>query len=46
MIHHDSGLVYDIYNAINEHNREQTHYLSTILNYTDIYFSVNLKVIL
>ena len=37
-IHHDSDLFYDIYNTIHEHNRRQTHYFSSILNYFDIYF--------
>ena len=38
MIHHDSNLVYDIYNTITEHNQKQAHYLSSILNYFDICF--------
>ena len=33
----------DIYNTIYEHNQRQTHYLSLVLNYFDIYFSVNYK---
>ena len=46
MIHHDSDFFYDINNTINEHNRRQNHYLSLLLNYFDIYFEVNKKVIL
>ena len=46
MIQHDSEIFYGIYNTINEHNQRQTQYLLLILNYSDIYFSVNLKVIL
>ena len=38
MIHHDLDLIYDIYNAITEHNRRQTHYLLSIVNFFDIYF--------
>ena len=38
MTHHDSDLINDIYNTINQHNQRQTHYLSYILNYFDIYF--------
>ena len=38
MIHHDWSLFYDIYNTITKHNRRQSHYLSSILNYFDIYF--------
>ena len=38
MINHDSDLFYDIYNTINEHNRRQTHYRSSILNYFAINF--------
>ena len=38
MIHHDSDLFYQIYKAINEHNERQTHYLSLISDYFDIYF--------
>ena len=38
MIHHNSDLFYDIYNAINEHNQKQTHYFSSIPNYFNIYF--------
>ena len=38
MIHHDSNLFYNVYNSINEHNWRQTHYLSLISNYFDIYF--------
>ena len=37
-MHHDSDLFYDTYNIINEHNQSQTHYLSSILNYFDMYF--------
>ena len=36
MIHHDSDIFYDIYNAINEHNRGQTHDLSVIPNYFEL----------
>ena len=47
MINHDSDLFYDIYNAINEDNRRQTHYLLLILpNYFDICFIVISKVLL
>ena len=46
MIQHDSELFHDIHNTINEHNQRQTHYLLLTLNYFDIYFSVNQKVIL
>ena len=46
MIHHDSDLFYGIYNTINEDNRRQTNYLSSILpNYFDIYYGVILKVL-
>ena len=45
MIYRHSDLFYDIYNTINEHNGRQTHYFSLILNYFDICFSVNQKVI-
>ena len=38
MIHHNSDLPYDIYSTTNEHNRRQTHYLSSTLNNFDIYF--------
>ena len=38
MIHHNLDLFYDIYNTINENNQRQTHYLSLIPNYFDIYF--------
>ena len=38
MIHRNSDLFYDIYNTINEDNGRQTHYLSSILTYFDIYF--------
>ena len=38
MIHHDSDLFYDVYNTKNEHNKRQTHYLLSFLNYFDIYF--------
>ena len=38
MMHHDSDLFYDTYNIINEHNQSQTHDLSLILNYFDMYF--------
>ena len=33
MIHHYSDLLYDIYSKINEHNRRQTHYVSSVQNY-------------
>ena len=46
MIHHESDLFYDIYNTTNENNQRQTHYLSSIPSYFDIYFYVNQKVIL
>ena len=39
MIQHDSDLFYDIYNTITEHNQRQTHYLSLIPNYFDIFLS-------
>ena len=35
---YDLELFYDIDNTVNEHNRVQTHYLSLVLNYFDIYF--------
>ena len=38
MIHSDSDLFYDFYNTITEYNQRQTHYLSLIPNYFDIYF--------
>ena len=38
MIHHDWNLLYEIYNAITEYNWIQTHYLSSIPNYFDIFF--------
>ena len=38
MIHHDLDFFHDIYNTINELNRTQTHYLSSILNHFNIYF--------
>ena len=38
MIHHNLDLSYDSYNTIAEHNYIQTHYLSLIPNYFDIYF--------
>ena len=38
MIHHDSHLFCDICNTINEYNWIQTHYLSSIPTYFDIYF--------
>ena len=37
-IYHDSDLFYFIYNPISEHNQRQTHYISLIPNYFDIYF--------
>ena len=43
MIHHNSDLVYDIYNITNEHNQRQTHYFSSILYNFGIYFLVNQK---
>ena len=46
MIHHDSDLSRDIYNAITEFNQRQTYCLSFIPNYFDIYFLLNQKVIL
>ena len=46
MTHHHLELFYYIYNTINEHNQRQTHYLSSIPSYLDIYFWVNQKVIL
>ena len=46
MIHHDLDSFYDIYNAVTEHNQRQTHYLSSIVNFFDIYFWVNQKVFL
>ena len=45
MIRHDCDLFYGIYNTIVEHNQRQNHYLLLIPNYSDIYFSVNQKVI-
>ena len=36
MIHHDSKMLYCIYNTINELDRRQIHYFSLILNYLDI----------
>ena len=38
MIQHDFDLFYDIYNTINQYNRRQTHYISSITNYFDKYF--------
>ena len=38
MIPHDSDLFYDTYDTINEYNQKQTHCLSSIQNYFDIYF--------
>ena len=38
MIHLNLTLFYDIYNTTTEHNRRETHYLSVIPNYFDIYF--------
>ena len=40
------GFIYDIYKPITEQSQRQTHYLSLIPNYFDIYFLVNHKVIL
>ena len=41
MIHHDSRFILWYYNTINENNRRQTHYFSSIfLNYFDIYYGV------
>ena len=37
MIHYDLDSFYDIFNTITEHNLRQNHYLSSILNYFDIY---------
>ena len=45
IIHHDLDLFYDIYNTITRHNWRQTHYLSSILNYFDIYFLKNQKIL-
>ena len=45
MIHHDLDLFYNIDNIINEDNQRQTHYLLSILNYFNIYFQVNQKVL-
>ena len=42
-IHLNLDLFYDIYNTITEHNRRQSHYLSLIPNYFDIYLLVNQK---
>ena len=44
MVDHNLDLFYNIYNNITEHNRRQNHYLSSIVNYFDIYFHVNQKV--
>ena len=44
MIHHNLDLFYDIYNTIIEHNQRQTHYLTSISNYFDIFFEMNEKV--
>ena len=44
MIHHNSNLSYDIHKTINKHSKRQTHYLSSIVNYFDIYFWVIQKV--
>ena len=38
MIHHDLDLFYDIYNILKEHNRRQTHYVSSIVNCFDMHF--------
>ena len=46
MIHHNSNLLYDIYNTLNEHNRRQNLNLLLISNYLDTYFQVNQKVFL
>ena len=47
MIHQDSDLYYDVYNAINEYNQRQTHYFSLNLSmYFDIFFWVIQKIIL
>ena len=34
--HHNLDLLCDIYNAMTEHNRGETHYLSSTVNYFDI----------
>ena len=44
MIHRNLDLFYEICNTITEHNGRQTHYLSLIPNYYDIYFQVSQKV--
>ena len=38
MMHRNWDLFNDIYNTVTEHNQRQIHYLSSILNYFDIYF--------
>ena len=37
-IQNNSGLFYDIYNTMNEHNKKQTHYVSLIPNYFWVVF--------
>ena len=38
LIHHDLDLFHDIYNRVNKLNQRQTHYLSLIPNWFDVYF--------
>ena len=45
-IYNGLDLFYDIYNTINEHTQRQTHHLSLIPNYFNIYCWVNQKVFL
>ena len=47
MIHHDSDLFYEISNTINEHNKKQIHYLSSMfLTQFNIYQEVVEKALL
>ena len=39
MIHHDPDLFYETYITINEHNRRQTHYLSSIVIFFYLFLS-------
>ena len=45
-VYNPSDLFDDIYNTMTEHNQKQVHYFLSILNYLDIYFLVNQKVLL
>ena len=39
LIHHNLNLFCDVCNTINEHNSRQTHYLSLITNYFDVWLN-------